>query len=278
VEAGDKVVLLLPGPPRELRPMFDALAAGLLGARAAADRLHQRVVRISGHSESHAEEMLQPLYARWRSRTPPVNATILAALGLIELQLNARTPDSGAAAAVLQSAVDEIAAAFGVSCYSTDGSALEEVVGRLLRDRGARVALAESCTGGLATSRLTDVPGASDYVERAVVAYSNVAKVALLGVDEALIAAHGAVSEPVAVAMAEGARRLAGVEIGVGVTGIAGPGGGSDAKPVGTVAIAVSGPGDRRQVRTFLFPGGRTQVKTLAAQTAIDSLRRALIA
>jgi nicotinamide-nucleotide amidase len=126
-------------------------------------------------------------------------------------------------------------------------------------------------------SRLTDVPGSSDYVERAVVAYSNQAKTQMLGVPAAAITEHGAVSEPVALAMARGIKDVAGVEIGVGITGIAGPGGGTDAKPVGTVAIAVCGPADRERVRTMVFPGDRQQVKFLAASWAIDAIRRALL-
>jgi nicotinamide-nucleotide amidase len=277
VEDGPRVVLLLPGPPRELKPMFDAVARGLLADRAVAGRLHRRVVRIAGRSESHAEEILQPLYAKWRAARPQVVATILAKFGLLELQLNARTADAEGAARSLQTAVDEVCQAFGADVFSVDGARLEEVVGRLLRERGLRLALAESCTGGLATSRLTDVAGASDYVERAVVAYSNDAKIEVLGVPGELIAESGAVSEPVALAMARGVRRMADVDVGVGITGIAGPGGGSEAKPVGTTAIAVSGPGDRERVRTLVFPGDRQMVKFLASSFAIDAVRRALL-
>jgi nicotinamide-nucleotide amidase len=150
------------------------------------------------------------------------------------------------------------------------------VVGDALAGRGWRIAVAESCTGGLVTSRLTDIPGSSAWLERAVVAYSNAAKVALLGVAETDLAAHGAVSETVAVAMAEGVRRLAGVEVGVGVTGIAGPTGGSEAKPVGTVCLAVVRPGAPPIVRTNRYPGERTHVKVFASLGAIDLVRRAL--
>jgi nicotinamide-nucleotide amidase len=136
--------------------------------------------------------------------------------------------------------------------------------------------VAESCTGGLVTSRLTDIPGSSAWVERAVIAYSNAAKVSLLGVAEADIAAHGAVSERVAVAMAEGVRRLAGVEVGVGITGIAGPTGGTDAKPVGTVCLAVAHPGGPAIVKTNRYPGERTYVKLFASLGAIDLVRRTL--
>jgi PncC family amidohydrolase len=154
---------------------------------------------------------------------------------------------------------------------------LEEVVGGLLTRMQLRVGAAESCTGGLLTSRLTDVPGSSTYVERTIVAYSNEAKIDLLGVPKALIEAHGAVSEPVAEAMADGMRDRSGVEIGIAITGIAGPGGGTEAKPVGTVAIALAGPGEHRYVRTFRFVGGRSQVKWQASQAALDMVRRALV-
>ena len=138
------------------------------------------------------------------------------------------------------------------------------------------IAVAESCTGGLLASRLTDVPGSSDYVDRGVVCYSNRAKIELLGVPEALIAEHGAVSEPVARAMAEGIRARAGADVGIGITGIAGPGGGTPEKPVGTVAIAVLTPTATR-VRTFQFIGGRDMVKFQAAQAALNMLRLMLI-
>ncbi len=185
----------------------------------------------------------------------------------------------------LDGAVAELTGALGPDLVSTDGAVLEAVVGDLLRARGWWVAFAESCTGGLATSRMTDIPGSSAYVERSVVVYSNRAKVELLDVPEQLIAEHGAVSEPVALAMAAGIRKRAGVNIGVGITGIAGPGGGSEHKPVGTVCIAVDSVsavasakvGGEARVRTFRFPGGREMVKAMSANWAIDMLRRYLL-
>jgi nicotinamide-nucleotide amidase len=163
----------------------------------------------------------------------------------------------------------------GDNVFSTDGRSMEAVVGDVLVSRGYRIALAESCTGGLLTSRLTDVPGSSRYVDRAVIAYANEAKTELLGIDPAVIAAHGAVSEAVAQAMAEGVRSRAAVEVGVGVTGIAGPGGGSAEKPVGTVAIAAVGPSAARS-RVFRFHGEREHVKFQASQAALDMVRRML--
>jgi nicotinamide-nucleotide amidase len=275
VEHGAQVLILLPGPPRELKPMLETLLQGRLAARAPATRVHLRTVLVAGLGESHAEERLQPLYRAWADRDVAIEATILASAGQLELQLHARA-DAAPAAAALQRGVDEVQGVLGPHVISTDGRSIEAVVGALLVARGWKIAVAESCTGGLVTSRLTDIPGSSAWLERAVVAYSNAAKVALLGVAETDIAAHGAVSEVVAVAMAEGVRRLAGVEVGVGITGIAGPTGGSDAKPVGTVCLAVAHPGGPAVVKTNRYPGERTYVKTFASLGAIDLVRRTL--
>ena len=275
LEEGDSVVLLLPGPPRELKPMLRALVEGSLRGRTAGAPLLRRVVRIAGVIESQTDEALQPLYREWGVNTPRVNATILAALGQIELHLWTRAETAGDAAAALDRAVREVARVMGDNVFSTDGRSMEAVVGDLLVSRSYRIALAESCTGGLLTSRLTDVPGSSRYVERAVIAYANEAKTDLLDVDPAVIAAHGAVSEAVAQAMAEGVRSRAGVEVGVGVTGIAGPGGGSAEKPVGTVAIAAAAPSTGR-TRMFRFHGEREHVKFQASQAALDMVRRML--
>jgi nicotinamide-nucleotide amidase len=164
----------------------------------------------------------------------------------------------------------------GRDVVSVGGALLEAVVGDLLKARGWRIAMAESCTGGLATALLTDIAGSSAYVDRTIVAYSNEAKVELLAVPVSLIEAHGAVSEPVAEAMAAGARTGARVEVGVGITGIAGPLGGSPEKPVGTVCIAAV-VGETSRVRTFRFPGGRELVRMLSANAALDMVRRMLL-
>ena len=277
LEAGDRVVVLLPGPPRELEPMFAAVTHERLAGRAAPERLYRRVLRVTGCGESHVDELSQPVYARWRQAEPPVATTVLASPGLVELHLSARAATLAAATAVLDGAAAELAAVLGDHLFSQDGRSLPEVVGDLLRRRGLRVAVGESCTGGLVTARLVDVSGSSEYVETGVVAYSNQAKRALLGVDAALLEAHGAVSEEVALAMAEGARRAGGADIGVGVTGIAGPGGGSDEKPVGTVCVCVVGPGGEQDVKTVRLPGDRAMVRRQAAQAALDLLRRQLL-
>ncbi len=268
-------IALLPGPPREMKPMMAGEVRTRLAPRAGDVRLHRRLIRVSGRGESAVEEMVQPIYSGWLNQSPPIETTILAGLGQVELHLLTKASDPGLAGAALDAAVTQITQVMGPDIVSLDGRELEAVVGDLLRGRGWHVALAESCTGGLVTSRLTDIPGSSDYVERSVVAYSNRSKIELLGVDEAVIAQHGAVSEPVAVAMATGIRDRARADVGVAVTGIAGPGGGSEQKPIGTVCIAVAGRETR--VRTFRFPGGREMVKALSANTAIDMLRRLLL-
>lgn len=276
IEHGDKVIVLLPGPPREMKPMVEAIVRDRLRAVAGTARLYRRVLRIAGRSESHVEELSHPIYSRWTSASPPISTTILAAPGQVELHLTVRAAAEDEAQAALDGATGELAAALSIDLFSTDGRSLEQVVGDLLRERGMRLAIAESCTGGLVTSRLTDVPGSSDYVDRGLVTYSNRAKTELLGVPESLIVEHGAVSEPVAEAMAVGVRERSGADIGVAVTGIAGPGGATPRKPAGMVALAISRAG-HCHVRTVQFPGGREQVKFQASQAALDMVRRLLI-
>lgn len=277
IEDGDRVVVLLPGPPRELRPMLAALAAGWLGERAPGLSLVRRVLRIVGRTESHTEEAVRPLYPGWAEAPVPIAVTILASLGQIELHLSARARSHPEAEAALDVASSQVIERLGMDVYSRDGRSMEHVVGDLLVERNWRIAVAESCTGGLITSRLTDVPGSSRYVERGVVAYTNESKVALLGVALALIEEHGAVSEPVAIAMAEGIRMNAATNVGIGVTGIAGPGGGTPQKPVGTVAVAAVA-ADLLRSRVFRFIGDREHVKFQASQAALDMVRRMLLA
>jgi nicotinamide-nucleotide amidase len=280
IERDGQVVLLLPGPPREMRGMLETVIDERLASRAGSGRLFRRILRVTGRTESHTEEAVCSAYAGWARGPVPIAITILASYGQIELHLTARASDAAAAGVALDRATADAQARLGVDLYSTDGRLIEQVVGDLLRERHLRIGLAESCTGGLVASRLTDVPGSSDYVDRGVVAYSNAAKVADLGVPAELLAGHGAVSEPVASAMARGICARSGADLGVGVTGIAGPGGGTDRKPVGTVCVAVARPalaeGGVRS-RTFRFLGERTLVKSQAAQAALDMVRRWLL-
>ncbi|MPZ19862.1 MAG: CinA family nicotinamide mononucleotide deamidase-related protein [Luteitalea sp.] len=274
VEQGDQVILLLPGPPREALPMLATLVVGSLARRAPGAREEKRTLCMTGVTESQVEQTMQPLYARWRTQPVGIGVTTLASPGLVELHLRARSERAGAAAEVLDRAVAEASGVLGDHVFS-QGEPLEAVVGELLRERGYRIAVAESCTGGMLSGRLTDVAGSSAYLERGVVAYSNAAKVELAGVDERLIEREGAVSEAVALAMARGIRERARVEVGLGITGIAGPTGGTPAKPVGTVVIAVETPGGA-DVRTFRFSGSRYLVRTHAVQASLDLVRRHL--
>jgi nicotinamide-nucleotide amidase len=276
IEDSQRLVMLLPGPPAELQPMLDALARERLAEHGAGVRLMTRVVRVTGRTESHVEMAAHPLYDRWRTERLPLDVTILASPGTIDLHLTVRAGDASDGAMWLARAVGELHEVFAQDLYSDTGQPMEEVVGRLLLGGGHTIAIAESCTGGLLSSRLTDVAGSSAYVDRAVVAYSNESKTAMIGVGADLIAAHGAVSEPVAEAMAAGIRARAKTTIGVGVTGIAGPGGGTPEKPVGTVAIAVDSPWGRT-VRTRRFPGTREQVKWHASTAAMDDVRRGIL-
>jgi nicotinamide-nucleotide amidase len=276
IERRGTAMLVLPGPPREMIPMLDACIDGRLRPRAGGRGLFRRVLKITGRPESDVDAVAQPVYGRWLTAAVPISTTILAVMGQIELHLTADAPDSSRAATALDAAVAELKGVLGPSVYSTDGRPLEAVLGELLRERHLTIAVAESCSGGLLASRITDVPGSSEYFDRGVVSYSNAAKVEWLGVPEAMLDEHGAVSEPVARAMAEGVRDRARSHVGIGITGIAGPGGGTPQKPVGTVAVAVVTPDDH-WVRMFRFVGPRDMVKFQSAQGAMNMLRLMLL-
>jgi nicotinamide-nucleotide amidase len=272
VESGARLLILLPGPPSEMKPMFEEQVLPLIRERAGGTVLRTRVLRIASMSESDVEQAVAPVY---KTFTNP-RTTILGAPGQVELHLTA----SGASEAEAEARIEALAAGLRERLpgriYGEDGRELPEVVADLLRGRGLTLALAESCTGGLLTARLTDVPGASRFLERAYVTYSNRAKAELLGVEAALLDSVGAVSAEVAAAMAAGERRAAGSAIGVAITGIAGPDGGSAEKPVGLVFLALDGAAGTR-VRKAHFPGGRERVRYQASQAALEMMRRGLL-
>ena len=272
LQTDGRILVLLPGPPGEMQPLFASAVAPLLRERTGAVPLHTLVLRIAALSESDVDAKLAPVYRGFEG----VATTILSQPGQIELHLHARGASEPEALLHLDRAASALEAALPGRIYSRDGRDLPEVVGELLARRGARLAVAESCTGGLLAARLTDAAGASRFLERGFVTYSNRSKTELLGVPRDAIEAHGAVSEPVARAMAEGARRGAGVEVGVGITGVAGPDGGTPDKPVGLVYIALSGDAGET-VRRRVFPGGRERVRFQATQTALEMLRRGLL-
>jgi nicotinamide-nucleotide amidase len=272
IEHEGRLLVLLPGPPVEMRPMFEEQVLPMVRSRAGGTRLLRRVLKIASMSESEVDETLAPLYRTYRNP----RTTILSSPGQVELHLVAEGPSEAATEARLEELAAGMRALLPGRFFSEDGSELPEVVAKLLRERRLRLAVAESCTGGLLAARLTEVPGASHFLERAFVAYSNRAKVEDLGVEGAAIERHGAVSEEVAAAMASGARRRAGAELGVGITGIAGPQGGTPEKPVGLVYVALDGAAGTR-VRRAVFPGGRERVRFQATQAALEMMRRGLL-
>ena len=276
IEAGQKLVVLLPGPPREMQPLFESSVRPELEKRTQGRKVFRRVIKIALRAESQVEEIAQPIYGRLGHGAVPIETTILAAPGFIELHLSARGADAPPIDAALDAGVAELATALGSAVVSVDGRSLEEVVGGMLLSRGLRIATAESCTGGLIAGRLTDVSGSSGWFVGGVVAYANEIKLDSLGVPPSLIDEHGAVSEAVGRAMAEGVRQRLRADVGVAVTGIAGPTGGTPQKPVGMVVIAVATPG-ATSVRTFNLGGDRPTIRQHSVTAALEMVRRALL-
>src|ERR671912_443586 len=272
VEHEGCVVALLPGPPRELKPMFDGAVLPRLAARAGDVRVVRRVLRVTGMGESAVDERIAPVYTQYKNP----QTTILFNKSEIEIHLTAQGKTEQEAELLIDGLSGQIEERLGHAIFAFRGERIEEVVGLRLAVSGFTLALAESCTGGLVAERLTEVPGSSVYFKEAVVAYSNEAKVRLLGVPSDLIAEYGAVSAPVAEAMAEGVRERADTDFGVAVTGIAGPGGGTEEKPVGLVYIALSDDAHTEH-RRLMLPGDRQLIRWRAAQAALDLLRRRLI-
>jgi nicotinamide-nucleotide amidase len=269
LEASGHILILLPGVPSELRAMFEQEVRPRLTRLGHDERLFTRDLRITGLPESEVEQRVSPLYALY----PDTETTILASPPGIQLHPRVWSRDPAKANQILDEMVKRMALALGEHLYSTEGETLEEVVARALNENRATIAVAESCTGGLLAERLTNIPGSSSYFLGGVVCYSNELKSALVNVPAELIESKGAVSPEVALALAEGIRKTTGATIGVGVTGIAGPGGGTPEKPVGLVHIGIAderGPRERR----FQFPGDRERIRMHASQTALDSVRR----
>src|SRR5262245_38874952 len=269
ITEGKCTVVLLPGPPREMKPMFDVSVAPVLKQRAGDMLIVRRCLSIFGLTESRTDELAAPIYLEYQNPS----TTILFKDGQIELHLTAQARNESEAEKLLDELAGRLDEVLGEYIFSRRNETLEEVVGELFRLRGYTLATAESCTGGLLAGRITDVPGSSEYFLEGVVSYSNEAKVDLLGVPKKLIEDHGAVSEQVAGAMAAGIRKCAGSTFGIGVTGIAGPGGGSEEKPVGLVYIALADD-TQATARKFLFPGDRQFIRTLSVNAALDMVRR----
>jgi len=275
LESGGANLFLFPGVPSELEGMLLSYLEPWLAERSSGIGRETAVLKVACLPESAVEERIAPAYDEFGREW----ITILAKPGEIRLQATAAGPEAERRArlAVMVERLHELA---GDAVFTTrNEDTLESVVGGLLRAAGATLSAAESCTGGLLSERVTRVPGSSEYFLGAAVTYTNELKTALVGVPAELLAAHGAVSEPVARAMAEGVRRTLGSDYGAAITGVAGPGGGSEAKPVGTVHIAVAGPREGEvEHRKVRFPGDRERVRSQSAQLALEMLRRRLIA
>jgi nicotinamide-nucleotide amidase len=268
LEDSEHSIVLLPGPPRELKPLFREQVLPRLERRASGVRMFHREIRVTGLGESHVEQRIMGIYKRF----PEVNTTVLAAPGETQVHLRIWTDDAEHAKKSLDEIVKGFEIALSDRIFSQDGSSLDEVIAAELTMHNATISAAESCTGGLLAQRLTSIAGSSSYFLGGVVCYSNELKTAWTGVPVELIQAKGAVSAEVAVALAEGIRRRVGSTFGVGITGIAGPGGGSEEKPVGTVHIALAHAGGVKE-RSVRFPGDRESIRWQASQVALDMVR-----
>jgi len=265
-------IVLLPGPPREMKPMFENHVASRLASRAGSQKVVRRMLRVAGMGESAVDEKIAPIYSQYENP----QTTILFNQSEIEIHLTARGRTEADAEALLDRLSEQIEERLGISVFAFAGETMEQVVGLKLSVGGYTLAVAESCTGGLLAQRLTDVPGSSKYFIEGVVTYSNDAKMRALGVEPILFLEHGAVSAAVAEAMAEGIRNRAETDFGLAITGIAGPGGGTEEKPVGLVYIAIASESGTEH-RKLNLPGDRHLVRWRASQAALDLLRRRLI-
>jgi len=272
LEPDGRVLVLLPGPPLELQAIFTQHVEPRLARLGSGLRLYSREIRIAGLAESEVDQRAAPVYSGYAD----VQTTILAAPGEIQIHLRSWSNDAAAAERTLKEIVERLTLALGESVFTTSGESLEQAVARELTRNHATVAAAESCTGGLLAERLTRVPGSSAYFRGGVVCYSNDLKTAWADVPPELIESQGAVSSAVAQALAAGIRRRAGATLGVGITGIAGPAGGSPEKPVGLVHIALADAlgGSERAVQ---LSGDRERIRWQASQLALDLVRRYLL-
>lgn len=270
------IIVALPGPPTELEPMWENSVAPRLRERVAAagggQAIYTRTLRLADIGESQAAHLLRDLVMQQEDPT----IAFYASPGEVKIRLATKARSQHEADEKFQPVESEIRRRLGAHVYGLDDETMEVVIGQMLVERGATLAVAESCTGGLIGHRITNVPGASRYFVADFVTYANEAKINVLGVPEEVILSHGAVSEQCAMAMAEGARRVAGSTYAIATTGIAGPSGGTPAKPVGTVFIAVSD-GTRTWVGHYHWPTSRRAFKERVAQMALNALRKFII-
>ena len=272
VDLGGKYLVILPGPPRENQPMFDELIMPRLREMAGDVFVKRRILRVSGMGESAVDEAIAPIYTAYKD----VTTSILFNKSEIEVHLSTQNESEAKAQKIIDELAEKIARRLGIAVFAMNGELMEEVVGNLLKERGKTLSVAESCTGGLIGERLTDVSGSSAYFIEGAITYSNEAKIRTLNVPAELIERHGAVSGQVAEAMARGMRERTQTDYAISVTGIAGPTGGSEEKPVGLVYIGYA---DETQVKAIkvVLPGDRYLIRWRASQTALDYLRRKIL-
>ncbi len=272
VETDGKWIIAMPGVPREMKRMCEDSIFPWIAERAGDVVIRSRVLKVCGMGESTVANALQEIV---ESLTNPTIA-FLARPNEVSVRITAKASNSDEACEMLSTVADRIREKLGKNIFSESDQTMEQVVGFLLIERNSTLAVAESCTGGLISDRITDVSGSSEYFQGGILAYSNQVKIDLLGVSVEDLERHGAVSSPVAIQMAEGVRNLVKTDYGIGVTGIAGPTGGTPEKPVGMVYMAVATPRGAYS-KEFRFSGDRVIIKRRASQMALDMLRRELL-
>lgn len=272
VEIAAKYLAVLPGPPREMEPMFETYVLPKLKEKAGEIVVRRRVLKVSGMGESAVDEAIAPIYKAFES----VQTSILFNKSEVEVHFAAQAGSEIEAEKTLEELASKIAEKLGIAVFALNGETMEEVVGKLLTETGKTLSVAESCTGGLIGSRLTDVPGSSNYFMEGVVSYSNDAKIRTLNVPKETLEKHGAVSAETAEAMAKGMRERAETDYAISITGIAGPEGGSEEKPVGLVFIGFADETSVKSIK-FTLPGDRYLIRWRSSQAALDYLRRQIL-
>ncbi len=271
-EGRERIIILLPGPPHELKALFESECRERLRAKLPAAFIATRVLKVAMLGESHVDARVAPIYKRFAD----VQTTILAGPGEIQLHFKSRAPSLEIAQARVDEAADAVEEELDDAVYSRDGQSLEQIVGYWLQMRNATLAVAESCTGGLLAERITSVSGSSRYFNGGAVVYSNTLKTEFAGVPADMIERHGAVSREVAAALAEGIRYRCDATLGVGITGVAGPAGGTAEKPVGLVFHALASAGGTDVIERT-FPGDRKRIRWFSTTLALDMLRKKLM-
>lgn len=270
-QSGTSYLAVLPGPPREMKPMFENFVLPKLREQAGEIVVRRRVIRVAGMGESAVDELIAPIYTQFENPS----TTILFNRTEIEIHLTAKARTEAEAVALNEKVAAPIIEKLGANVFAENGETMEEIIAELLTKNNRTLSIAESCTGGLVAQRLTELSGASKFFTQAVVAYANQAKIELLNVAPELLDEHGAVSAEVAEAMAKGIRETSRTDYGISITGVAGPNGGTEEKPVGLVYIGFSDADETISRRIFL-PGDRSLIRWRASQAVLELLRRKL--